>query len=465
MTEPWRLSAAEVAAAVAARQLSCVEVVQSHLDRIAAVNPKVNAICRVLADEALAAAAAQDVALAGGAAPGPLAGVPMTVKENIDLARTPTTLGVRAFANDMPTGDAPHVAQLKAAGAIPIGRTNLPDYALRWHTENELHGLTRNPWDQDLTCGGSSGGDGAALASGMTPLGLGNDIAGSVRWPSQCCGTVALKPTRGRVPRTRMVDRPVARGLASQMFAVHGPMTRHARDLRLAIANMSAYSPLDPTWVPAPIEGPAMAQPVRVAVLVDPGAQGVAPEIADGVRKAARALVDAGYVVEEVQPPDMRRSVEIYWQLMGDLTAATDPSALGASFLHYREAFAPHYDEVRGEPAADPWSDRLQLATRWAQWMDQFPLVLAPVATQPAWPVGYDERGGDDARDWLRAVRMIVVVNLFGLPSVALPTHVAGGVPQGVQVIGRAFREDLCIAAAEAIEERLGSFTPIDPAW
>jgi amidase len=463
MTAPWRLSATEIAASVARRDVSCVEVVQSHLDRIAVVNPKVNAICRLLADEALAEASAQDAALARGAIPGPLAGVPMTVKENIDLAGSPTTLGVRPLANDMPTGDAPHVAQLKAAGAIAIGRTNLPDYALRWHTENELHGLTRNPWNAELTCGGSSGGDGAALAAGMTALGLGNDIAGSVRWPSQCCGTVALKPTRGRVARTRMVDRPVARGLASQMFAVHGPMTRHARDLRTAIANMAGYSPLDPTWVPAPLEGPPLPQPVRVAVVVDPGEQGVAPEIAEGVRKAAGALGDAGYLVEEVQPPDMRRSVEVYWQLMGDLTGATDPAALGASFVRYREAFAPHYDEVRGELAADPWSDRLQLATAWSRWMDEFPLVLAPVATQPAWPIGYDERGGGDARDWLRAVRMIVVVNLFGLPSVALPTHIADGVPQGVQVIGRAFREDLCITAAVAIEERLGSFTPIEP--
>jgi amidase len=365
----------------------------------------------------------------------------------------------------MPTGDAPHVAQLKAAGAIAIGRTNLPDYALRWHTENDLHGLTRNPWNAELTCGGSSGGDGAALATGMTPLGLGNDIAGSVRWPSQCCGTVALKPTRGRVARTRMVDRPVARSLASQMFAVHGPMTRHAGDLRLAISSMSGYSPTDPTWVPAPLEGPAPAKPLRVAIVVDPGEQGVAPEVADAVRNAGRALADAGYAVEETQPPDVARSVEIYWQLLGDLTTATDPSAVGESFARYREAFAPHYAEVQGEPAADPWSDRVHHARAWAEWMDRFPLVLAPVATLPAWPVGFDERGGDAARDWLRAVRMIVLVNLFGLPSVALPTHIAAGVPQGVQVVGQAFREDLCIAAAEAIEQRLGSFTPIDPTW
>ena len=256
MAEPWQLSATEIAASVARRDVSCVEVVQSHIERIAAVNPKVNALCRVLADEALESAAKQDAALARGAQPGPLAGVPMTVKENIDLAGSPTTLGVPALANDMPTGDAPHVAQLKAAGAIAIGRTNLPDYALRWHTENELHGLTRNPWNADLTCGGSSGGDGAALAAGMTALGLGNDIAGSVRWPSQCCGTVALKPTRGRVARTRMVDRVVARGLASQMFAVHGPMTRRIAggngSPRAAVAlSKLAYSAASGTAAPA----------------------------------------------------------------------------------------------------------------------------------------------------------------------------------------------------------------------
>jgi amidase len=228
---------------------------------------------------------------------------------------------------------------------------------------------------------------------------------------------------------------------------------------------MSGYSPTDPTWVPAPLEGPAPAIPLRVAMVVDPGEQGVASEVADAVRNAGRVLADAGYAVEEMQPPDVARSVEIYWQLLGDLTTATDPSAVGESFARYRDAFAPHYAEVQGEPAADPWSDRVHHARAWAEWMDRFPLVLAPVATLPAWPVGFDERGGDAARDWLRAVRMIVLVNLFGLPSVALPTHIAAGVPQGVQVIGQAFREDLCIAAAEAIEQRLGSFTPIDPAW
>ncbi len=462
MTDPWRWTANRIAEAVRAREISCREVVEAHLARIEAVNPALNAITRVLADDALALADDHDRAISQGVAPGPLTGVPITVKENVDLAGSPTTMGVRAFAEDLPLGDAPHVAQLKAAGAIPIARTNLPDYALRWHTENSLHGLTRNPWDASLTCGGSSGGDASAIASGMTPIGLGNDIAGSVRWPSQCCGTCALKPTRGRVARTRMTATPVPRSMASQMFAVHGPMARSVEDLWLATVNMSGYSPHDPTWVPAPLVGPPEHEPVRVALVTDPDGRGIDASIEAAVHSAGEALAEAGYAVEEVAPPSFDRTIEVYWQCLGDLTTASNPDYVGESFARYRDAFAPAYPEVMGARSPDPWAERLPLAAEWSLWMDDYPLILAPVATRAAFPVGYDE-SPDNALDWLHAIRWIVAVNFLGLPAVALPTGIVDGVPQGIQVIGRAYREDLAIRAAKAIEDRLGAFTPIEP--
>jgi amidase len=457
------MSLARVAAAVRERHVSCRDVIAAHLDRIAAVNSAVNAVTRVLADDALAAAETADRAIAAGRVPRPLEGVPFTVKENIDLAGSPTTMGVLDLKDDLPLADAPHVAQLKAAGAIPIARTNLPDFAMRWHTDNALYGLTLNPWDPTITAGGSSGGDAVALATGMAPLGLGNDIAGSVRWPSQCCGTAALKPSAGRIARARMKANPAAASITAQMFAVQGPMTRHASDLRLALAHTSGYSPHDPWWVPAPLEGPPPPHPIRAAAIVDPGGLGTAPEVAEGVRAAAGALAAAGYAVEECEPPHTERAFQVYYQLLGPLGASYPDERLSETFLAYRRAFHGAYDDIYGPPSADGWVERAAIAREWSQFQHEVPIIVAPVSTIPAFPVGFDAAGRAEAVEWLVASRMIVVVNFLGLPAVAVPTGIVNGVPQGVQVIAPRYREDLAITAAETIEARLGSRVPIDP--
>jgi amidase len=197
MSEIWQLPATELAQRIARRQLSSAEVVDAHLARIDAVNPALNAVVRVLADEARAAAVKADQRLASGETIGPLHGVPFTVKENIDMAGLPTTWGVPALAKAVVPVDAPVVERMRAAGAIPIARTNLPDMALRVHTDSSLHGLTRNPWHPGRTAGGSSGGEAAALASGMSPIGLGNDIGGSLRNPANACGIASIRPSAG----------------------------------------------------------------------------------------------------------------------------------------------------------------------------------------------------------------------------------------------------------------------------
>ena len=201
MSEIWQLSAAEMAHRIARRELSSAEVVDAHLARIDAMNPALNAIVRVLADEARAAAVLADRRSKAGETVGPLHGVPFTVKENIDMAGLPTTWGVPALAQAVVPIDAPVVERMRAAGAIPIGRTNLPDMGLRTHTFSSLHGLTRNPWNPNRTAGGSSGGEAAALASGMSPIGLGNDIGGSLRNPASACGIARFGPRPAAYPR------------------------------------------------------------------------------------------------------------------------------------------------------------------------------------------------------------------------------------------------------------------------
>ena len=312
--ELWRLSATELATVIRNKKTSVREVVQAHLDRIAAVHNAVNAVTVVLDEMALALADKADQAISKGATLGPLHGVPMTVKENIDLKDTATTMGVPELKDAVSPVDAPHIAQLKKAGAIPIGRTNLPDFGLRYHTDNALRGPTKNPWDSKKTPGGSSGGDAVTLATGQTPLAMGNDYGGSLRYPSQCCGTVALRPTLGRIPRasTQSGGSP----LTLQLFAVHGPMARHISDLRLALPAMSGPDPRDPWWTPAPLQGPDLPQPIKVAVTKNPGEKGIDPHIAEGIDKAATALSDAGYEVEAVHPPLSNEAATLWAQLV-----------------------------------------------------------------------------------------------------------------------------------------------------
>src|SRR4051794_38134299 len=257
MSEIWQLPATELAQRIARRQLSSVEVVDAHLARIDAVNPALNAVVRVLADEARAAAVKADQKLAAGETIGPLHGVPFTVKENIDMAGLPTTWGVPALAKAVVPVDAPVVERMRAAGAIPIARTNLPDMALRVHTDSSLHGLTRNPWHLGRTAGGSSGGEAAALASGMSPIGLGNDIGGSLRNPANACGIASIRPSAGRVPDAGFVPLEDAL-MASQLMAVNGPMARTVADVRAGLAALNGHHPRDPWSVDVPLSTPAV---------------------------------------------------------------------------------------------------------------------------------------------------------------------------------------------------------------
>ena len=465
-TELWRMGSTELAQAIWAKQVSSRDVVQAHLDRIAAVNGRLNAVTVVLREDALRAADDADRALAGGAAVGPLHGVPMTVKENIDLAGSPTTMGVIALKNALPPLEAPHVTQLKRAGAIPIGRTNMPDFGLRWYTDNALRGATVNPWDATRTPGGSSGGDAVALATGMTPLGLGNDYGGSLRFPSQCCGTTALRPTLGRVAWVDSLAR-AEYPITMQLFAVQGPMARNVRDLRLALQVMCGPDGRDPWWTPAPLTGPAMEKPIKVAMTLDMGKGGVDSHIAAGVRKAGRLLAEAGYIVEEIDPPGVAEAADLWTQLVAaDIRTAFLPAMKelacpdALKFLDYFLGLVPESTLASYTHAL---AERNRIAREWTQFALRYPLILGPVATIQPFPIGHDMAGKSKVGELLHTMRLVVAVNLLGLPAVAVPVAVVDGLPQGVQLIGPRYREDLCLDAAEAIERQVGVFTPIDP--
>ena len=242
MGELWQLGALEIAAAIRNRETTSRAVLDALVDRVDTVNGELNAIVALLGDEAVKAAEAADRAVLDDAQLGPLHGVPITVKENIDVAGWPTTQGVPALAEATAPVDAPIVERMRAAGAIPFARTNLPDFGLRVHTDSSLRGLTRNPWRPDVTAGGSSGGEASALASGMTPLGLGNDLGGSLRNPAHCCGIAAIKPSTGVVPDASALP-PEDAPIMFQLMAVQGVMARHVADVRAGLLAVAGLAP------------------------------------------------------------------------------------------------------------------------------------------------------------------------------------------------------------------------------
>jgi amidase len=463
-TALWRMGATELAEVISSRQASSREVIESHLGRIEDVNATINAVTVVLDQRALEAAAAADRSVVANHELPPLHGVPFTVKENIDLVGTPTTIGLTALAGAYPRVDAPVVERLRAAGAIPIGRTNCPALAVRWHTDNELHGATVNPWDRSRTPGASSGGEAAAIATGMSPLGLGNDGLGSLRWPAQCCGVVALKPTLGRIPHA--TSEPAHEPIGLQLAVVEGPMARRIDDLRTALEVLAGPTWRDPWSVPAPPRGPAPTGPVRVAVVVDPGGHGTAAQVRDGVRTAADTLAAAGYTLDDIEPPSIDLAARTLLAMLSTPEIRAGQDALLAPTPADTRRFMSAFSEVAGPPgpvaSVVSFITRHELLCAWGEFQQTHPLIVAPIFTDIPFAAGSDLDDGAVAAT-IHGMRMALAVNALGLPAVAVPVGVRDGLPQVVQIIGPRHREDLCLDAATAIEERLGTITPIDP--
>lgn len=468
MQSLWQHDALTLGRLIAQREVSCAEVVEAHLARIAAVNPRVNAVVRVLADEARTAAAAADRMVANGAALGPLHGVPISVKENIDMAGLPTTWGVKALAGVVVPQDAPAVERMRAAGAIPIARTNLPDMGLRMHTESSLHGATLNPWNAARTPGGSSGGDAVALATGMSAIGLGSDMGGSLRNPANACGIASIRPSAGRVPEACYVPSR-DRLLSGQLMHVQGPMARRVADVRAALQVIMGAHPRDPWSISAPLVGAPVRLPLRVAVVAEPPGGRTNPRIAAAVRRAADALADAGYEVVEACPPRYAEAATTWAQLLrGDLAPSMPRmmTILGtgsAAFVSMMLDAVPAFADAAA--VSSLFTRRDGIARAWSQFLFDHPLVLSPTWTELPPLAGADAASVAGGAATMEMVRPVLPANLLGLPSACVPADfdAATGLPIGVLLTGARFREDLCLDAAEAIERRCGLATPIDP--
>lgn len=463
--EPWRLGALELAAAIRDGHLSSREVVEAHLRRIEEVNPSVNAVVKVLAESALGAADRADEAVRRGRPLGRFHGVPLTIKENIDVEGQPTTQGVPALADAVAPVSAPMVERMLAAGAVPIGRTNLPDLGLRIHTDSTLYGRTKNPWNPARTAGGSSGGEAAALATGMSPIGLGNDIGGSLRNPAHACGVASIKPSRGVVPDTQTFPVP-DRSLSSQVMLNQGVMARHVADVRAGLETVAGFDPRDPVSVPVNLTDLRPGERLTVAVLAEPPGGSTHPGVAAAVRSAADALANAGHRVVEATPPDYELSFLLWAALLftelhdiRDLIESTMGEGGRALIANALERFprmsSLEYYLVHGQ--------RDGVARRWGEWFVDHPVLLTPTWTQPAFEADWDISGEEGSIGTLELMRPVLPGNLLGLPCAVVPGGMADGLPVGVQVIGDRYTDLRVLAVAEQIEQSLGRITPIDP--
>ena len=457
MNELCTKSATELAGMIRAGETSSREVVDTHLERIDKVNGYVNAVTVSLADTARAAADAADET-PPAARSGAFHGVPFTIKENIDCVGSPTTQGLPALANALPEADAPIVARMKAAGAIPLGRTNLPELGARLDTDNPLRGRTRNPWNGALTPGGSSGGEAAALAVGMTPFGLGNDIGGSLRNPAYCCGIAALKPTVGRVPYVSSFGPDLG-------FSVHlltdGPMARSVADLRAGLAVMAGRHIEDPLSVDAPLEGARPERPCAALVKAIPGYTLPSATLAE-IDRAGRILAEQGWQVTEVEAPELDQVNDIWGKVLSVGGFEDAKPMLRPVVYEALEGMRAHF---KGASTPNDWlhSERRRLRRVWSRFLTEHTVAIGPTWTCLPWPIDADLAPGTGHNVLIDTVRFITPGNVLGLPAVALPMGVQGGLATGIQIYADLYREDLCLWAAELIEREVDAVTPIDP--
>ncbi|MFE9661367.1 amidase [Streptomyces sp. NPDC005955] len=477
----WRFQTAErLAAALRAGEVTSAELTEETIARIEREDGTINAICVPDFDRARAAARAADQARARGA-DRPLLGIPVTVKESYDIAGLPTSWGMPLHRNHRPAEDAVQVSRLKAAGAVVLGKTNVPFGLQDIQSFNEIHGTTNNPWNHERTPGGSSGGSAAALASGFGALSIGSDLAGSLRTPAHFCGVYGHKPTLG-LAATRGMSVPPAPPLPTEHdLAVVGPMARSARDLVLLLDVMAGPDPLtfgvayDVTLPPPRHE---RLRDHRVLVLDDHPLVPTGAAVRAGVDRVADALADGGARVERHSAllPDLTEAALIYTQLLFSSSVARFPveayeqlrtraAGLGADdrsldATRLRAMVFSHHDWIEANA-------RRELHRHgWRQFFAEFDAVVCPVTPTPAFPHDHapdprQRRIDIDGVDhpYFDQLAWAGLATMPGLPATAVPAgRSSEGLPVGVQLIGPMFEDRTPLRLAELLEQRMGGF-------
>jgi amidase len=460
-TELTSLSVTALAQAIRTKKVSAEEVVNAYLQRIEDINPKINAIVQLAADAARMQAREADAALARGKVLGPLHGVPFTVTDLLETAGVTSAAGTTGRASFTPTHDATVVARLRAAGAILLGKTNTPELGIGVETDNLVYKWTDNPYDRSRTPGGSGGGEAAIIAAGGSPLGLGSEGAGSLCAPCHFCGVAGLRPTHGRVPRTGHA--PFPNGALDPLWHI-GPVARFVEDLRLTLPIIAGVDGQDPAVIPMSLTDPHKGgfQRARVAFYGDNGVLTPTPETITAVQHAAKILADTGMEIEEQRPSGLAQAEELCLRLIGADGGAswrTLLKAAGTTELHrstqqqldFLHLYAVSLDEFLG--ILSQWRE---LRGALFAFMDKYDAILCPVSAYPALP-----HGSTLDAEKRHVFSYASVYNLTGWPVVTVRGGTSPeGLPIGVQIVARPWREDVALAVAQQIETALGGWQP-----
>ena len=462
MTQILTLSAREQARLIRERQISSREIIQAHLDRIAAINPLLNAAVEVLAEPALHDAGRADSELASGYVRGPLHGVPFSIKDSIQQAGTRCTAGTWGRRNAPPsTQDATLVARLRRAGAIPIARTNLPDLLFAFESANLIYGQTNNPYDATRTSGGSSGGEAALIAACGSPLGLGSDAAGSVRLPAAFCGIAGIKPTSGRLPRTGHF--PPAGGWLEMVWQI-GPMARRVEDLVDAMRLLTGPDGIDPTVPDAPFREPEEVPlpQLRAAFYADNGFARPDAEVEAVVRAAAHTLASTVQSMTEARPACLPAAYDLEMKFIGPDggdSLRTYLRDIGSTQVHplltgWLEKLEPYRTDLAG--LARYWTELDAYRAEMLRFLRDFDVILCPAYTHPALPHGQSIRDEN-----FRGFSHTMAYNVAGWPGVVVRCgQSSAGLPIAVQVVTAPWREDIALRVALFLEEAMGGWKP-----
>ena len=457
----------EITSALRSKEISPVELLEAHLDRIASLQPRLNFLVHSAFDEARMLSRAAESAAFRGDSLGPLHGVPLTVKSCIDVAGWPCPAGSLTRLSYIPGHDAPLVARLKSAGAIFLGNTNTPEFLMAYETDNLAHGKTSNPWNPAYSSGGSSGGEAAAIASGCSAGGVGSDGGGSIRVPAHFCGICGLKPTPGRIPSTGHF--PPGAG-AFSWIGVVGPMARTVADLRLLFEVMAGPDPGDALSAPVPPRNAPQANlhETRIGLLESEALGSATPETRAAVERAASLLSVSGFRVEPFRLQGIERALNLWWFFFGAVighlfrqSVAGHESELSPIFRDYL-ATATSGDPLTLDQFLTACAARDLLRADLLRQMRDTPILLSPVSSAPAFRHG--EGNYRPGTGYLDTMHFSQWLNLAGFPGASVPISLSSdGLPIGVQIIGRPYEDELVLAIAEALELSRGPWQPPPP--